>query len=183
MKTLLLDRDAESVRSLTRRDFKIPTSIRNNETVGIDRWAAATAVNMLRNADRSAIVVDAGTAITVDCISNQGVFLGGMIAPGFELCINALNAKTNQLPKIETPKVPPPIVGDDTISAIESGVFWLIAAGLDGILGRLKNELAGVCDIFATGGSIAAILPHLEKKHRVSYCPHLVLSGLALQHQ
>lgn len=167
------------VQIVHRRDFPIETVIRNFESVGIDRLASCSAVNRLRSPEHVAIIVDAGSAITVDCVSHQGVFLGGMIAPGLRLCAQTLAKNTDQLPSIEVPDGVPSLIGDDTNSAIQAGVFWLIAAGIDGILRQLKTELARPCDIFVTGGSMPWLLSHLSH-HQPVHEPDLVLSGLAL---
>ena len=175
----LSDHEVGVVRFLNHTDFEIPTAIRNRHTVGIDRMAAATAANLFRAQARPAIVVDAGTAITIDCVSHEGVFLGGMIAPGLQLCAEALGSKTDQLPTLDLQELrPPQLVGDETKTAIAAGTFWLVAAGVDGILARLKRELAGPCDVLVTGGSMPMLLPHLGGREPV-HCPHLVLSGIA----
>lgn len=177
----LLDNLA-AVHVVERPDFVLPTVIRNSNTVGIDRLASCTAANRLRSAQRPAIIVDAGSAVTVDCVSHDGVFLGGMIAPGLRLCAETLAKNTNQLPSINVPIATPRMIGDDTSSAIQSGVYWLVAAGVDGILDRLKRELAGPCDVFVTGGSMPLLLPHFARHHPI-HRPHLVLSGLATLHK
>ena len=177
----LIDHGAQ-VQVVDRQNFSLRTAIRNFDTVGIDRLASATAANRLRSPERAAIVVDAGSAITVDCVSHEGVFLGGMIAPGLRLCAQTLATNTNQLPKIEIPDAVPPMIGDETTSAIQAGVYWLVAAGIDGILGRLKQELVRPCDVFATGGSMPWLLTHFAR-HQPIHLPHLVLSGLAALHE
>jgi len=177
---LLYRSKVDVVHFANRKDFEIPTAIRNPQTVGIDRLAGATAANQMRSPEKPAIVVDAGTAITIDCVSHEGVFLGGMIAPGLQLCAEALGSKTDQLPTLDLQELrPPQLIGDETKTAIAAGTYWLVAAGVDGILTRLKRELAGPCDIFVTGGSMPMLLPHLGL-HQPVHCPHLVLSGIAM---
>jgi type III pantothenate kinase len=168
-------------------DLRTKTAVRRPEVVGIDRLAAAESVNVLRHADRPAVIVDAGSAITIDVVSKHGVFLGGMIAPGARLCAAALSNDTNQLPEVDVVNFgsllssnklsAPELIGDDTQPAIQAGVYWMIAAGIDGIIARLQNELAGPCDVFATGGSMPQLLPQLSHDH-VQHVPHLVVAGL-----
>ncbi len=174
----LLSRDAKSIRFVDRRQFQLSHTIQNFESVGIDRLAGAAAANHLRTPDCPAIIVDAGTAITVDCVSRKGVFLGGMIIPGLRLCKESLERNTDQLPYVQSESSTPPLIGNETNGAIRSGVYWLIACGLDGILTRLQHELAGSCEVFGTGGSMPGILPHLDR-HKVHHEPNLVLSGIA----
>lgn len=181
-KKLLIDwlGDAKDVQvqEIAHAHLKLPTAVRQISRLGIDRLAGGLAANQLRHAERPAIVIDAGTAITIDVVSAAGVFLGGMIAPGLQLGREALADHTYQLPEVELHTQMPALIGNDTSSAIQAGVFWMIVAGIEGILGRLQRELAGPCDVFATGGSILDALNLVS--HDISHEPHLVLSGLAM---
>ena len=97
------------------------------EKVGIDRLLNAVAANVLRPADRAAIVIDTGTAATVDFLSADGRFCGGAILPGFALSAQALHAYTALLPSLtvrELANEPPLAVGRNTSDAIRSGVYW-----------------------------------------------------------
>lgn len=154
------------------------SSVRVREQLGIDRLAAAFAANRLRNPMRPAVVISSGSAITMNVISADGVFLGGMIATGMQLNFESLASKTDQLPRARVGESTPPMIGDDTVSAMQAGVFWFTAKGIDGVVTQLQNELAGPIDVFGTGGSFGFLLSHLE--HDVRIEPNLVLSGLAM---
>ena len=172
-----IDSRNEPYHVVTYRDLPIKNSLQHPEKVGIDRLAAAAAANRLRAPDRPAIVVDAGTAITVDCVSAAGVFLGGTIAPGLKMSMQALNKEAAQLP-LSKIRSTPKMIGDSTEPAIQAGVYWLTVGGVDRLLSDLQQELAGPCSMFATGGSMTALLPNLKNEPKLF--PHLVLSGLAL---
>ena len=182
-------------RVLENRDLHIVTAVRNPNSVGIDRLASATAANRLRTSTRPAIVVDMGSATTIDVVSNEGRFMGGMIAPGPRLCAQSLAKNTSQLPLIDLlspidEMMSPPhawrkwpstpnFIGDNTETAMRAGIHWLCVAGVDGILHRLQNELAGPCDVFVTGGYAPMLIPHLSARTAVRHEPDLVVSGLA----
>lgn len=172
----------DSANLLGYQDFELPIAVNNPHTLGIDRLAAAMAANHLRQNSQAAIVVDAGTAITIDCVSADGVFLGGSIAPGLCLSFRGLNRNTAQLPSLEdhyfSADSIPPLIGNSTVPAIESGVYWLTVGGLDGLIARLKTRLNAPAIVIGTGGSMPALLPSLNAK--IKYHPHLVLSGIAL---
>lgn len=165
-------------RLVSHLDLDLATSVRSPEAVGIDRLAASCAANASRPAGCPIIVVIAGSAITFNMISNQGVFLGGVIMPGIQMSANCLAQQTDKLPSIEIATEPPPLVGDDTDSAIRAGTYWQAVSGVEGLLTRLQQELGGSCDVMATGGSMPMLLPHLNP--RIRYEPNLVLSGLAM---
>ncbi len=94
--------------------------------VGIDRLVDAVAVNRLRDAGRPAVVVDVGSAITVDLVSRDGAFLGGAILPGIAMSARAIHEFTDLLPLVEMSELiaPPPVLGTATAPAMESGLFW-----------------------------------------------------------
>ena len=69
-----------------------------------------------------------------------------MIAPGMHLSVHTLSAKTDQLPLVSTKIDGPPLIGNNTVGAIQSGVFWMTVGGIDGVLARLQEDLASECD-------------------------------------
>ncbi len=182
LESLLTSDFASRVRCVTYRDVDLQLAVRNPETVGIDRLASAMAVNRMRTSTRPAIIIDAGSATTIDVVSNEGTFLGGMITPGIRLSVDSLALGTDGLPNVSTDfrLVVPAMIGNDTPSAIQAGVFWSAVASIDGIVHRLQQELAGECDVFATGGSINALLPHMSRRYSIKHEPNLVVTGLAL---
>jgi len=97
------------------------------------------------------IVVDSGTAITLDVIGSDGAFEGGVIAPGVHLSMEALHAAAAKLPRIALQR-PRHVVGNDTVSAIQSGVFWGHVALIEGMIARIKAERNEPMTVVATGG-------------------------------
>jgi type III pantothenate kinase len=171
-------RAKDSYRVVTHSDFSLRVEARIPAAVGIDRLAAALAANMLREPNKAAIVVDVGSAITIDVVSAEGSFLGGSIAPGLKLRLDALRRGTDKLPSVKTSSETPHLIGTDTESAMLAGAFWSVAVGIDGMVTRLAVELDSAVNVFLTGGGTQQLLPHITMEHR--YEPHLVLSGLAM---
>ena len=148
------------------------------DRVGMDRLAAAIAANERRSPRRPAIVVDTGTAITVDLVNHHGVFLGGVILPGFRLTARALAEGTNQLPLAlySGEDEPPPTLGKNTEGAIKSGQFWGTVGAVREIIERLSADLTEAPDVFVTGGDLKKLTPYLAKN--AQFVPHMVLSGI-----
>ncbi len=164
----------------------VPLTIRleQPEQVGIDRLMNAVAANRLRPAHCPAVVVDLGTAVTVDLLSAEGVFLGGAILPGMETSAKALHQFTDLLPLVDVKEisVSPPVLGTATVPAIKSGLFW----GTLGAIRLLAERLLDVAGsniiespIYITGGG-AALLPQDALGPHVRYVENLTLSGIAL---
>ena len=122
-------RQNDAVRVLETRDFPIAIRVDFPERVGLDRLAACVAASVLRDPGRPAIVIGAGSAITVNLLAADGGFEGGAILPGFRMSAVALYG-ADQLPltMLETDAAPPPVVGKHTEAAIRSGLFWAQSA-------------------------------------------------------
>ena len=120
-------------------------------TVGADRIINTLAASRIHR--RDAIVVDLGTATTYDCITGEGVFLGGIIAPGVRTSAETLFRRTSKLPATELEK-PLQIIGKRTEECIRAGVMYGAADAIDGLVGRLKAEWPGSESpiVIATGG-------------------------------
>ncbi len=161
----------------------IPIRVDRPSEVGADRLVNALAVGRLYGTP--AIVVDFGTATKFDCVARDGAYVGGAIAPGLELGIEALAARTARLPRIEL-KEPERAIGTDTISAIQSGVVIGYRALTVGLLDRIKLELARTekvdleeIQVVLTGGLSAA--PWARGLVGVDAIdPELTLKGLAI---
>jgi type III pantothenate kinase len=110
-----------------------------NAVAGIEKYGAPL------------IVVDLGTAITLDVISKDGSYLGGTISPGMELGMEALFSRTAQLPKISL-EAPGHFIGGDTIEAIQSGIVYGSAGMVDTLINGVFDEVGGPCRVIATGG-------------------------------
>ena len=113
------------IRMLDYTQLSLELGIEQPQTAGLDRLVAAVAVNALREPDQPAIVVDFGTAITVDAVGADGTFLGGAILPGMALAARALVDGTSQLPAVNLDfRSPPRAIGKSTEPAIRGGLFW-----------------------------------------------------------
>jgi type III pantothenate kinase len=147
------------------------------KTIGADRLANAVAVCGLYGFP--AIVVDFGTAVTFDVVSDRGSYIGGVIAPGLEAMTNFLYQRTALLPKLSL-KEPPRAIGRSTIQAMLSGAVFGYRGLVREILARIRAEQfpRKKVHIVATGGYaqlIARELPEIRAAH-----PHLTLEGLRL---
>jgi type III pantothenate kinase len=163
------------------KDFPIEVDVKISDLVGSDRLAAATAAQALRNLGQPVIVVDSGTAITVDAVDRDGRFVGGAIAPGWRMSAEALHRVTDLLPLVKPIEdtLPPPAIGDDTDAAIRSGLFWGSIGMVRELIGRLQTELAADCDVLITGGGAQMLSEHLGGEN-VKSLPDLVLSGIVI---
>ncbi|HEX2056769.1 MAG TPA: type III pantothenate kinase [Actinomycetota bacterium] len=143
--------------------------------VGADRVANAVGAHE-RWPDEIVVVVDFGTAITVDAISAEGRFLGGAIAPGVEAAATALYASTALIAPVEL-RAPGAAIGTSTAKGVEAGVVFGIAALTDGLIDRIVAE-AGDAHVVATGGSAGLVVEHCRRIDAVD--PTLTLSGLRI---
>jgi type III pantothenate kinase len=130
------------------------------------------------------IVVDLGTATKLDCVSRQGEFLGGVIAPGVSVSLDALVARAARLRAVEL-RAPARVLGRSTIECVQSGLLHGHASLVDGMVTRLRRELGGElgaeCQVIATGGFAALIAPLSETLRRIE--PDLTLHGLRAIHE
>ncbi len=149
----------------------------NPREIGADRLVNAVAA--YERAQGACVVVDFGTAITYDAISAGGEYLGGIIAPGVEISMEALTERAAKLPKVELGP-PRSLIGKTTLDAIRSGVVYGYAGQVDGIVRRLRIELGAHTRTIATGGLASVVVPFAESIDEVDDL--LTLSGLRLIH-
>ncbi len=134
----------------------MPIRIDNPREVGADRLVNAIAA--YARFGRSCIVVDFGTAITYDAVSNNGEYLGGIITPGAEISLEALYDRAAKLPRVELVE-PRALIGKSTVEAIRSGIAFGFAGQVEGIVGRLRAELGEDTPVIATGGLAQVVVP------------------------
>lgn len=147
--------------------------------VGADRLVNAAAA--WRRHQSALIVVDFGTAITLDCISAAGEYLGGTISPGVAISLDALNSRTAKLPRVDIATPPERAIGGNTVEAIRSGILYGYAGLIDGLIRRLAADMAPAQPrVLATGGLAALIAPHTTLIDEID--PQLTLEGLRLIH-
>ena len=165
----------------------VPIAVRVDRPgeVGADRLVNALAAARLYGTP--AVVVDFGTATTFDCVGADGAYVGGAIAPGLELGLEALAARTAKLPRIEL-RTPDRAIGRDTVSAMQAGTVFGYQALANGLLERIRTELAdlagtepGAVTAILTGGlSAAPWAAAIEGVDAID--PDLTLRGLAILH-
>ncbi len=164
--------------------FVLPIKIDLNSprTVGVDRLLNAIAGNIIRGQDQAMIIIDSGTATTVDVISAKGAFEGGAILPGYQLGALALHQYTALLPHISNQEMaqdlPPPTLGKNTRDALRSGLFWGQLGGVRELVNRLCADLPDTPEFVITGGAGRLLAPHLPGS--VKHEPFLALQGLVI---
>ncbi len=175
-----LQRPHDPYLALSYRDLPLEIDVHFPERVGMDRLVAAVAVNHLRESNRPAIIVDAGTAITVDLVDVGGVFQGGVILPGFRLSARALAQGTDALPTVDATfrAEPPRVIGKSTTEAIRSGLFWGGLGAIKELVARASAELDIEPQIFVTGGDAERLVGYLAADAR--FVSDLVLRGIVL---
>lgn len=164
-------------------DHETPTGIQigtdSPAQVGADRLVNAAAG--FHRYQQALIIVDFGTAITFDCVSATGEFLGGAIVPGMGIALEALAARTAKLPRVDIAISPPAVIGTNTVAAIQSGILYGYGGLVEGLLHRLKARFAPPCPlVLATGGMASLIAPYAPSLDKIE--PHLTLKGLRLIH-
>jgi type III pantothenate kinase len=147
----------------------------NPREIGPDRLVNAVAA--YERVQGACIVVDFGTAVTYDPVSATGEYLGGIIAPGVEISMEALTERAAALPKIDL-TAPRTLIGKTTVDAIRSGIVYGFAGQVDAIVRRLRAELGEDTETIATGGLAGVIVPHTETIDEVD--DMLTLTGLRL---
>jgi len=186
----VVPRVTAELRQLTERYFSLPALVvepgvrtgmpilyDNPKEVGADRIANAVGAYDLFGGP--AIVVDFGTATTVEAISAKGEYLGGAIFPGVEISLDALFERAAALRSVEL-VAPKNVIGKSTIEAIQSGAVYGYSGQVDAIVHRFEAEL-GPSTVVATGGLAELIMPHSDTIQH--YEPWLTLQGLRIIHE
>ncbi len=156
-------------------DTGIVLTVENPAEVGADRIANAVAA--IERFPQGAIVVDSGTAITVDVVSPDRRYLGGAIMPGILIALEALSARTAKLPRVALDRPPSPL-GRSTTTGIQSGMYYGFAGMVDRVVEEIRTEIAFTPRVVATGGlagSLSQISRCIEEYDR-----DLTLRGLLL---
>lgn len=147
----------------------------NPKEVGTDRIVNTIAAFHLYGGP--SIVVDFGTSTNLDVVSAKGEFLGGALAPGIEISLDALAQRAAQLRKVELVR-PRSAIGKNTVEALQSGALDGFAGQVDGLVRRISDELGGVSAVIATGGLAPIVVP--ESETITHHDPDLTLVGLRL---
>jgi len=175
------------VRFLTNRDVPLVIHLDEPDNLGVDRAVASFGVNRVRDPRRAAIVVDMGTATTVDLLQTDGSFVGGAILPGITLSARALAEHTDVLPLVSLDHLrhPPAPVAKAAVPAIESGLFWGAVGAIRELVSRYSAGMPEPPEVYLTGGAAPLVAQALVATDHfsVQHVPHLVLAGIALADQ
>ncbi|HVL41508.1 MAG TPA: type III pantothenate kinase [Brevundimonas sp.] len=154
-------------------DLGMTARITKPSEAGADRLVNAIGAHMVYPGDL--IVIDSGTATTFDVVAADGAFEGGVIAPGINLSLQALHEAAAMLPRIAIQK-PDKVIGKDTVSNMQSGVFWGYVALIEGLVARIKAEWGKPMTVIGTGG-VASLFegatPSIDR-----FDPDLTIRGL-----
>lgn len=158
-------------------DLPLRVLVTRPDHVGVDRLLDVVAANSRRTAGTPAVVIDAGSAVTVDLVDGSGAFAGGSILPGMRLMAKALHDYTALLPLIPPPDKPPAVPGSNTPAAMEVGIFWSVAGGILALLREYRSFCRSEIEVFLTGGDgprLHAVLPEAQ------LWPAMTLEGIRL---
>lgn len=160
------------------KDLELPIKVLTEapENTGIDRILNIAAA--YEQMEKACVVVDAGTAITVDCCNDMGEFLGGAIAPGVSMQLDALHDHTAALPRVRPFAAPEHPFGQSTEQAILHGVYHGVRGMVKELVENYATELGNWPDVIATGGDATALFSEWELVHAIA--PDLTLYGIAL---
>lgn len=160
----------------------VPLLVDNPKEIGADRIVNTLAAHTLYGGP--AIVVDFGTSTNLDVVSPKGEFLGGALAPGIEISVDALAQRAAQLRKVELVK-PKSVIGKNTVEALQSGTIYGFAGQVDGLVSRISDELEAQFQerptVIATGGLAPLIFGVADTLDE--HEPDLTLIGLRLIHE
>ncbi|MGE3807240.1 MAG: type III pantothenate kinase [Gemmataceae bacterium] len=176
------------------RAAQLPLTVGVNEPdkVGIDRLLNAVAAKRWRSGEDVAIIVDAGSAVTVDCVDDKGRFCGGAIFPGLRLMAECLHEHTALLPLVRVDDDNIEVPGRDTIKAMETGILYAVAGGIAALVhefvvrGTPSLDAMRNVDTFVTGGDAPLLVPTLKRlllpiqAHRLIPSFFMTLEGIRM---
>jgi len=162
------------------RDVPLPieTAVDNNMEVGTDRLVSAAAAFAV--VEDAVVVADFGTAVTIDLVDEEGVFLGGCIFPGFELSAEALHNGTAKLPQVEVKK-PKSSIGANTCEAINCGLYYSAVGALETVVRHYAEQLGKWPQVIVTGGAARIIKDDCEFVD--SWVRDLAVKGVVLAYK
>ncbi|PPR16852.1 MAG: Type III pantothenate kinase [Alphaproteobacteria bacterium MarineAlpha9_Bin3] len=150
-------------------------SLERPDEVGADRLVNSLAANHIYGGP--IIIIDFGTATTFDVVDKKGSYIGGIISPGVHLSMDALDKATARLPRIAITR-PDKVIGNNTISAMQSGIFWGYIGLLEGVISKIRIEYNDNMKVVATGGLAKLFKPHTNVIDFID--EDLTLKGIAL---
>jgi len=162
----------------TAAELPLQVALEKPNAAGIDRLLDAVAANTRRTLGQPAVIVDAGSAVTVDWLDEAGIFRGGAIFPGLRLMSQALNSYTALLPLVSITTPLPALPGTSTRAAIEAGVYWSVAGGINALIDRMAKQAGGRPTIFVTGGDAQLLSAAVDFSAIV--WPEMTLEGIRI---
>lgn len=157
-----------------RMDTGLPLRMDAPERLGADLIVGAVAALSLYRPPL--VIFDMGTATTMSVVDPSGTYIGGSIIPGLRLSMDALSAHAAQLPFIDLREPPARLIGSNTVDCMRSGAILGCAAMLDGLIGRVEEELGETVTVVATGGLMGTVLPYCRRT--IHFEEDLLLTGL-----
>jgi len=167
------------------KDLNVQVRLDEPGRVGLDRLLNVLAAKNRVKRPLPILIVDAGSAVTVDHVNMTGAFVGGVIFPGCRLMAKALHDYTDALPEVNIDRVNPPMPGNSTVGAIQAGVFWAVAGGIKAVLRQMSvrarsGSWRGLENpvVFLTGGDAELLAPVLDSW--VILWPEMTLEGIRI---
>jgi type III pantothenate kinase len=166
------------------KDLKVQVRLDQPERVGLDRLLNVIAARDRVKRPLRILIVDAGSAVTVDLVDVTGSFVGGVIFPGCRLMAKALHDYTDALPQVDIDRVNPPLPGNSTAGAIQAGIFWAVAGGIKAVVrqlsARARSSRHGQDDpvVFLTGGDAELLEAVMDSW--VIVWPEMTLEGIRI---
>lgn len=157
------------------RDLPLVVALDQPERVGIDRLLSAVAANRRRPAGVPAVIVDAGSAVTVDYVDARGAFCGGAIFPGLRLMSRALHDYTALLPLIDV-QAPQPAPGTSTQEALATGIYHAVLGGSERLIDELRAQAGATPLVYLTGGDAPLLSRRMREAHHL--WPEMTLEGI-----
>jgi type III pantothenate kinase len=166
------------------KDLNVQVQLDQPERVGLDRLFNVVAAKDRIKRPLCILIVDAGSAVTVDQVDVTGAFVGGVIFPGCRLMAKALHDYTDALPEVSVDRVNPPLPGNSTTGSIQAGIFWAVAGGIKAVVrqlaarARLEKNMGDAPVVFLTGGDAELLEPVLDSW--VIVWPEMTLEGIRI---
>jgi len=179
-----IGRRGDQVCALKANHLPLVVRVDQPEKVGMDRLLDAVAANgwltrgLKARPEKPAIIIDAGSAITVDLVDQAGAFRGGTIFPGVRLLTRSLHEHTALLPLVEINLPPPSLLGTSTPSAIAGGVYWGTAGAINALTSHFMGMGIWAPTIFLTGGDAPLFREVID--HPTIFWPEMTLEGIRL---
>jgi type III pantothenate kinase len=167
--------DVEPLIARSSLDWGFEIRMDNPEEVGADRLLNALAAH--RRYQGPLVVIDFGTATTFDVVDKDGAYIGGVIAPGINLSIEALHRAAARLPRIGIGR-PQSVIGRSTVPAMQSGIYWGYVGMIEGLVARIQAEFQGKLKVIATGGLAPLLAEGTTVIERID--PDITLDGLRM---